>query len=455
MVDLNADTSRLWDGNVNAWEKLAIDTELANRVPKHAKGRKLLESFTDFDNILPRDFGDLSADVKNRMVKDPAIAPALEMTVNSVISRGWQLVGGRPDIRAYLQDMLDKLNLDDVFENILTGFWWGFSVTEKVFDQDEDGLYFIKELRTLPQESLEFKMTEKGVLQYVIQDGGPLGYDGKTKFFPKIVEVFTYTGGLSSNFGDLRGISALERIYDDYWSKTMIRRMKDQFLELGAGAILVGNAGEMSVREMLTKVEDLRSGAATVLRKDQTLEFVQPKGDGEIYLDNLAYHDKRMREALLVQLFFGQDGQVSSGVMTKSSFELLARTRIMRFQQQLSDIVMNIFRQIGKPNWGPDADLPDFEFLVATEDELAARAEQDMRLAKMRIIGKKDIDRVRVRHEYPPGDPGESLIEAKPLNPASSGSLDNTAGDHELKDNDDNFTPEAIDDREDNGPEER
>jgi len=361
-------------------------------------------------------------------MEDSAVRSSIATIINSVISRGWNVVKGKKEHRDFIRKMFNNLQMNRVFEQVLSAFWIGYSVTEKEFDQDKDNNWFIKKYITLPPKTITFKVKKNGDIERTIQDGTLIGFDEEVTFTPRRINVFIWDGGLSADMGNPYGTSALKGAYIDWFCKDWILRFKNQFLELMAGGLIVANADVYNVDSLHEQVEVLESGSAITLRKGQTIQFIHPDGDGDAFLKSLAYHDKRIREALLVPTFFGQEGSFGSAAFTAKVLDLFEQVRTRRLQQQLQMWCDHDIRQIVDQNFGQDQDeYPEFLFNAASEEQLEKRANLLLKLAKVQAIGKNDIQEMRRLTEWPEGDPGEPLIT--PPNEATGIDDSDNAGD--------------------------
>lgn len=378
--DKHTDDWLLWSGVKNAWTHLEEKKQKQfqdemNKLPKTDKGRMVDDLFAGLGLTIYNP-DDLTLDSYLEMLEDSAVSSALQVIINSVISRGWQIRGGDPEIKKFLTGMFENVNVEKAIEQILSGFWVGFSVTEKVFDQHEDGNWYIKKYKILPPESILFKVTPTGEIKRIIQNGLMIGLGNKqVVFLPKKVNVFTYDGGLSTNFGNPYGVSALKRAYKDWFCKDWIIRWKQRFLELMAGGLIIANAGYLDPIGMHKQVSDAKSTSVITIRQGQTIEFIMPKGGSSDFLEHLSYHDKRIREALLVPvLLLGQEGPFSGG-NAANQFELFARARVRRLQQEISWIFDQDIKQIVNVNFGKQDIYGRFSFLEASVKDLVEKAD--------------------------------------------------------------------------------
>jgi hypothetical protein len=411
-------------------ERELQEQELAS-LPQNEKGVMIQDALRSFgQEIFNPD--DLTFDTYAEMIQDASVASSLKVIINMVIGRGWEINGGTSEVREFIEEMYRNLPMGEVFRQVLSALWVGYSVTEKVFQQMEDGSWIIRKYKTLPPETISFEVFPNGEIRRVFQFGSFLGYQKTVRFLPKKVNIFTYDGGLSTNFGNPYGVSILKAAYTDWYSKNWIMSYKNRFLELQAGGLLVANSGNYDRVSLHNQV--VKAKHTVTLEEGQDLKYVIPEGDGDAFLKSLFYHDRRIREALLVPvLLIGQEGQIGSGGLGKKQFELFERSMLQSLQQQLTAWIRNDIKQITDINFGPQEEYPFFRFKVASDEELLVRAQITKTAISSGISGIFHDDFWHRFNEMPSGDKGPQYIlpnkqqqpeTANPDNPNPNNDID-------------------------------
>lgn len=377
-------------------------------LPKNEKGIMIQDALTSFgQEIFNPD--DITFDTYAEMIQDASVASSLKVIINMVIGRGWEINGGDPEVREFITEMYRNLPMGEVFRQVLSAMWVGYSVTEKVFDQLEDGSWIIRKYKTLPPETISFEVWPNGEIRRVFQFGSFLGYQKTVRFLPKKVNVFTYDGGLSTNFGNPYGISILKAAYTDWYSKNWIMSYKNRFLELQAGGLLVAQSGNYDRVHLHNQI--VQAKHTITLEEGQDVKYVIPEGDGDAFLKSLFYHDRRIREALLVPvLLIGQEGQIGSGGLGKKQFELFERSMLQSLQQQMTSWVGADIKQIADINFGKQDDYPHFRFKIASDEELLMRAQITKTIISSGTSGVNHDEFWHTFNEMPSGDKGAQYI---------------------------------------------
>jgi len=391
-----------------------------------------------------------------RMIEDSAVRSALQVIINATISRGWEIDGGKPEIQKFIRDMYKNLQMETTFERVLSAFWIGFSVTEKVFEkiqQNGETRWIIEKYKVLPPETISFIMKKNGEIMRVVQNGSLLGFsDEQVVFMPKKVNVFQYDNGLQSTFGNPFGTSVLKGAYKDWFCKDWILRYKNRYLELMAGGFIVANAGELDPLSLHNQVANAKGGSLVTIREGQSIQMIFPDEEGgDTFLENLSYHDRRVREALIANIIITQEGSFGGSQGGQEVQKVFRQTRLERLQQQLEAWVQHDIKQIVDVNFGEQDDYPKFNFKLGSEEDIEKRMDFLLKGIKGQVFGRADIPWMRAYVEAPPGDPGEPLIRPPGMqNPEGSGS----AGDATLRDNGTNPDPDKADapGRDDVGP---
>jgi hypothetical protein len=441
----------LWEGDLNSWEwarrtqgreiakSIRNQDDALTRLPKTDKGTLLVDAV--FQRLGGQIFNpdDITLEDYQHMVEDSVVRGALQVIINSVISRGWVINGGEDEHREFISEMYGGLGIEAIFQRVMSAFWLGFSVAEKVFEQKEDGKWFIKRYRMLPPATILFDVKKNGDIRRVIQDGVLLGQNRQVSFSPAKVNVFTWDGGMSTNFGNPYGTSALKGTYKDWFSKDWIIRFKNRYLELMAGGLTIANAGWLDPAVMHKQVVKAKSSSVITIRQGQEIDFVMPKGDGAAFMESLIYHDRRVRESLGVpSLLVAQDGKFGSGDLGEQHFEIFQQARVRRLQQQLQAWADADIRQIVGVNWGVQREYPRFEFMVQSETDLDHRANLFLKAAKAQIVGTNHVPFMQSELELPVMEIGNPLVKPpEQPNPGGSGS----SGDAVQRDSDRGSNP--------------
>ncbi len=426
---LSEGDQRAWDRltNDNIWEllqdveevkhrreerKIEYQDDIPSRLPKTHKGRVI----DVFDRFAERIFNPdrMTLATYLRMLKDSQIAGIIKVILNATI-RGYRFHGGDDRVREFIENMFKNLegeSFTNVLEDALSAIWVGYSVTEKVFDQDADGFWFVKRLQTLPPRGITFVMKDNGVITHIEQDATHIGTDRFNRWLPKSIAVMTYDGGLTDKFGNPYGHSALISIYKDWFSKEHLVRYQNRQLELMAGGLVIAQADLGDAEKLHAKVKRAKSSSVITIRRGQEIKVERPTSSGSAFMESIRYHDIQMAKALLVpSLLLGQDGDFGSRSLSDVYFELFRIVAVKRFQEMAVDWTDRIVRQIVDINFGKQEKYPKLIFNLWTQRERDVLATFFFKLASTRLIDTEDRAWAREQIEVPgDGGEGEDLI---------------------------------------------
>lgn len=172
-----------------------------------------------------------------RMVMDDRISQVLEIVNRAVKNLKWHLEGEHEQAKKFIEKALQKLDMKNFIENLLTARIYGFAVFEELWSE-RDGFTIIEE-RLIPAERVEFITDQFGVLLNVAIDGKPL----PVEWF----HIFTYPAVRPPNFH--YGESDLHRIYREWRTKDLLIQYRNLGLENFAFPIVLVDYDETRYRQ--------------------------------------------------------------------------------------------------------------------------------------------------------------------------------------------------------------
>jgi len=322
----------------------------------------------------------------DQMRVDDQIKAAMSFKKFSILSTGWEIVSpkNQPEdwgVTKFVQKQFEEIegSFVDSLTEILTALDFGFSVTEKVFDQISSGefagLIGLRALKTRRPHNISFAMDEHGNLlsDGIIQFGG---LKGQVRLPRDKFVVYTY----QFEFGNWYGKSDLEAAYRDWWLKENTYRWLAMLLErFGIPPIfaLYNPEGQDAdqIRDLLKAIESLQaatSGAIPRLSKDD-LELWAPEIAGQasrVFIPALDLFNRGIARALLMPGLLGitPDQAVGSFARARVVFDAFMMT-ITKIRNQCEDSVVTdqILRPLVDLNYDVQ-EYPMFRFLPITDD---------------------------------------------------------------------------------------
>jgi len=387
---------------------------------------------------------DLSYATYIRMTRDSEVSAAVDIVKNSTLSRGWVINGGKPEHREWFKDMYRALPMNSIFEQVLTAFEFGFSVTEKVYGQrpgriESGSEIFIEKYKPLPPWTIALWMLPNGrvlkIRQYtgIASFGNPSNFDltrnkegalvdrrsnglrafaprpftpssqpaqlvdAVEDFNPDKINIFTH----NPKFGNPFGLSALKPVYTDWILKEHLERFQAEYMQVMAGGHFIGYAGYGEVDDMRDELVQLQSAGVAALPDDQRLEIIRPQQSKSPFMDGIRYHGEMIQKGLLVPvLLMGQKTEFGSRSLGETHFELFKITRIQKMQQDLQRWIQNDINLLAMWNWG-ETDTPKFRFKAWSTVDLEQLINTFKKAAEMGLIVLRDAPWIRDIMEFP------------------------------------------------------
>ena len=317
-------------------------------------------------------------DTYNRMRRsDGQVALALRALENPILNAEWSLhPPGDPaqddqptpeelEQTKKINDWIfgEEFQLTETLRQILSMFWAGFSVFEKLYSVNEDGLVVVKKLAPRLQNTIkEWKIDEEGNIEQIRQ----VIFGGKNPvdvWIPghKLV-VFTY----QKEGDDYRGISALRAAYKHWFHKDFFYRvdaMKNERWGLGIPVIKEEDTISPSGRKssLIEAVENMRAHEQgyLYLPRGYTVEMLDG-GSGKMIdlMPSIQHHDAQILKTIMAQ--FLELGMTETGA--RSLGETLKNQYLMSLQQVANYVAETLNKHVIKPivklNFGDMARTP-------------------------------------------------------------------------------------------------
>lgn len=361
-----------------------------------------------------RDFG---TDIYERMLRDPALASAMQAIRVMVLADGPRFVAAagapnpaKPDsevqarydraieIRDAIEGMCDNLQqpLEEILADMLDYLPYGNCVAEKVYEP-RDGLLALSILRPKSRKAYRFVVDDKasvlGLLKAsargqmtngTLADVNPADVVPREKFW-----VLSNSGFAN----DPRGSSILRPAYNAWFLKQQTWPQYLKYLSMFGTPSLVGylppDAGDVELIDisgaaildsdgnptvlapedaMLQKIIAFTNGTAIVLPSGAKLDPIQSEGDGSAYIKAIDLYDRQMTRAVLISTRTTMEAEYGSKADSSTAQDLLSE--FAQFIQR--QVEMSFFRDVIYPtvvyNWGEEAvELAPHMDLVSTD----------------------------------------------------------------------------------------
>ena len=321
---------------------------------------------------LPRD-DNIGLDTYKAMLNDSQVKAGVEVVKLATIGSGWEFnfpyqedPEKGDEILWFIRSVFGGINKNhglrsdmfQVFNEVLSALWAGFSVTEKVWGKDEKGRWIIKKYKVLPPETLKFNINKQGQLSptaaveqsYLVQDD--------VKLPARKVNIFI----VNPKFGSPWGESILKPVYNNWYVKDWMVKFHASYMENLGSPILIGKTNRDTVT-MNNALQEARNSSVITLSENEEVDLLNAGGSGEDFEAAIRYHDAQIMRGMLVpSLLIGQDEAMGSRALSEIHFEMFKLSRIGALQQQLRTWINNDIREMVRLNFGDFDMYPELTF---------------------------------------------------------------------------------------------
>ena len=322
---------------------------------------------------------------------------------------------------AVLREMPGSFN--DALNGILSAYWNGFSLTEKVFNLFEyDGRSWVglKKLALRPADTIEFYSDEHGNLLKMVQKVSDRDIELDPQKFIHYVQ--------NPDVDEFYGRSELRECYRAWFSKDVAIKNQNIFGQRLAGGftwaevdedynIQPGSAEELKFK---TVMQGIQTKSSIILPRGVTLHVETPK-DANFFENKIAQEDKAIAKALLVPNLLGitEQGTTGSYSQSQTQFEAFMWT-LDNDVNKLEEIINEqLLKELGDYNFG-DGLYPHLKFKPLSQSAKMELAKLWLDYTKGGAISssENDEDWIRdlldapVRQEVDPDEEGQ--VEGDP-----------------------------------------
>jgi len=392
-------------------------------------------------------------EIYEKMLTDEQVKAALKLKINAIIGNGWTVEPGDDSPAAKEQaDFITHCLTDGMegsfrrnLKDMLTALAFGFSVTEINYVNLEQGPFAgkigLKCLITRPPHSFEFPKDDKGYLLGVTQNTAK----GPLKMNMDVVRSKLIVYSYDAQFGGEYGQSDLRAAYRSWWSKDIITRFMNIYLERFGTGILVGRYPRGMKKEEQQDLEAMIKNitAKTAFKVPDEIKFEVLEGKASataIFIPVLEYYNKAISRSVLLPDKLGfTDSDGGSYNLGQNQFNLFYLL-LEDIRQEFAETAINeqlVVRLIDL-NYST-AIYPTFKFKPLTEKDKAAMATTFIAAVKDGVIveTEKDEEYLRDTIGFIKRDPESPIIERPaPPSPFGGPGQPPAPGSKEFADND-------------------
>jgi len=363
-------------------------------------------------------------EIYDEIRRDEQVKIALSFRKHAILSTGWSVEspdGMDPEweVTKFVSEELSKLpgTFSRRLYRILSAMDYGYSITEMVFREREDGKVGLKDLKTRRPHDFWFETDPHGNLAYIVQNGIRLS---PNKFIAHVYD---------EDFDNPYGHSVLEAAYRAWWVKDNAHKFLAVMLEkLGIPPIFLSYNADVFTKDtdklkLQQILKDMQAGTVGVIprgKESSDIEFWSPEIAGQaatVFIPSIELMDREMAKAILLPSLVGGTSDDSVGSFARSqthwdSFMLM--TESMRNELAEGVAQERIIKTLVDINFNTDGVYPVFKFMPRESKDIQALLNTWAALAARSIVSKGPEDEAFIREllEFPEAQ-GEEPEEPK------------------------------------------
>ena len=276
------------------------------------------------------------------------------------------------DFVSYCFDKMQGSLIDATLE-MMTALDYGYSITEinyKTFDSGiHQGKIGLKNLKTKQPYYYRFAVDE---FSNLLKDGIVYDKGGEEKYYPtsKFL-VFSY----QKEFGNHYGTSDLRPAYRGYWSKDVLIKMWNIYLERFANPTIIGKykSNDPSGRNNLRNILDNLTAKTSITHRMDEYDIgllESTRASTNDFNTALNFYNKSIARSILIPDRLMAEGDTGAYSQAKIHFDVFLWV-IQKLRQDIEETVMNeqLIKRLVSYNYSNVEELPKFVFNPMTDDQ--------------------------------------------------------------------------------------
>ena len=356
--------------------------------------------------------GDYS--IYEEMLNDDQVSVALQLKKDLVLGAGFDIVAQDDDQDEIVEDINRALTQDvspsfeELLEEILSAYEFGFSISEKIFKTRDDGSLTLSTLRTRHPNTWLINTDNKGNVDAITQQGVSAGF---SDILVKPQSVIHYVN--NRKFQNPFGRSDLRPAYQAYFTKKHITRYYAIFLEKAASPTPIARydktVKDATVTKIFNIIKSFQSRTAMTIPKDIEIEFLEAKSDGEAFIKGINIFNMFIGRSLTIPDLIGFQGSDTGGGSQALSREQMKifTTHIKRRRSILEGIVnKHIVQPLVIFNHGDIDNPPIFQLRPISDEDAADYAKIFLEAVKAGAYkpNEEEINHFRSLIKFPEGE---------------------------------------------------
>jgi hypothetical protein len=352
-----------------------------------------------------------SYETYEEMVLDDQVNVCLKLKKDMVLGSGWDIVPS-DDSQDEMKEALETALKDDceapfeeMLEEIISAYEFGFSLTEKLFKTDDTGMLALKTLKTRHPNTWLIHTDERGNITRYEQRAQRTNINVDPKCLIHYVN--------NRKFQNPYGTSDLRPAYAAWFTKRQIIKFFAIFLEGAAGAKPVAkydkNAPQEAINAIHNAIKSFQAKTALTIPKDIELEFLEAKSNGEIYAKAIGLFNMFIGRSLFIPDLLGFQGSETGGgsySLGKEQIKIFGN-HIARRRSTLESLVnYHIIKPMVLYNFGLVEKFPKFRLRPIDDNDAVEMAKVWLEAVKGKTYKPSDeeINHFRKSVKFPEGE---------------------------------------------------
>ena len=316
----------------------------------------------------------------DQMRIDDQVKACLTLKKFATLAPSYQIIPASDDdqdveVAEFVEYCLDKMqgNVIDAILEIMTALDYGFSISEINYKPIDSGQFAgkigLKSIKTKKPHYYRFAVDEYA---NILKDGIVYQEAGQDVKYPtsKFL-VFSY----QKEFGNHYGTSDLRPAYRGYWSKDVLIKMWNIYLERFANPTVLGKykTNDPSARQSLRNILDNLTAKTSITHRMEEfdIELLESSrnatGD---FQSALNFYNKSIARSILIPDRLMAEGDTGAYAQAKIHFDVFLFV-IQKLRQDIEETVMGeqLIRRLVAYNYSNVEELPHFKFNPMTDDQ--------------------------------------------------------------------------------------
>ena len=316
----------------------------------------------------------------DQMRIDDQVKACLTLKKFATLAPSYQIIPASDDeqdveVAEFVEYCLDKMqgNVIDAMLEMMTALDYGFSISEINYRPIESGNFAgkigLKSIKTKKPHYYRFAVDEYA---NILKDGIVYQEAGKDVKYPtsKFL-IFSY----QKEFGNHYGTSDLRPAYRGYWSKDVLIKMWNIYLERFANPTVLGKykTNDPSARQNLRNILDNLTAKTSITHRMEEFD-IQLLESGRSATDDferaLNFYNKSIARSILIPDRLMAEGDTGAYAQAKIHFDVFLWV-IQKLRQDIEHTVMGeqLIRRLVAYNYSNVEELPQFKFNPMTDEQ--------------------------------------------------------------------------------------